>query len=129
MELAEKRIKILAGAFVILMVALMAFVAGTMYSGRHFTGMINAQQRELERIHLAEQGLDENGVRIDRMARYYEESDGFSTANALCHTDAEFLDYCQTHHPEAVYVSNEWTEDEVILSFRDHPESWAYWQD
>ncbi len=125
----RRRLKILAVVIMLLFFGTTCFIGGFISSDNQFTELVSTQQAELNRIHLAERGLDENGVRIDRMAWYYEESDGFSTANVLCHTDAEFLDYCQTYHPDAVYVSNEWTEDEVILSFRDHPEIWAYWQD
>lgn len=72
-------------------------------------------------------GLDEHGVRVDRMSEFYSDRDPF--VESAIKTDLEFRTYCQEENPQAIYPSTEWTSEEVLQSYYDTPEVWGKFTD
>jgi len=127
----DRRIRTLAVVFLAAMALVMGCLFGTMRTTERYNKVVAGQQAELDEIHRAEQKLDERGVRIDRMARYYSDHESvFDGGLSLVNTDAEFREYCRENYPEAVYPTSEWTADEVIQSYHDnHEKMWGLWRD
>lgn len=85
------------------------------------------QQAIIQEMTRREKGLDENGVRLDRMKDYYGRENWDHLGGTIrFQDDEEFQTFCQEQYPEAVYPHTEWTAEEVIQSYDDTPEIWAY---
>lgn len=122
----RRRIGILAVVALTIFAMLVGYLACSMLDEARYANLAAMQQQELHKLHLAEQGLDENGVRVDRMRSYY--SNGPFDVSLL-NTDEEFKEYCKEHFSEAVYPTNGWKLDEIVQSYYDSPEIWGYWED
>ncbi len=121
-------------AMTIVVFLIAMFIAGWQYGHASARDESKAQLTEMEEV-IAEQaqelnavdGLDENGVRLDRMREFYggHEPDMLPKVK----DDAEFKEYCQENLPEAVYPSTEWTVDGIIASWLEQPEIWGCFTD
>ncbi len=125
----RRRLKILAVVIMLLFFGTTCFIGGFISSGNQFTELVSTQQAELNRIHLAERGLDENGVKNNRLSSLYVMGSPSNSDYSMFENDAEFRDYCKENYPNAVYPTEEWTAEEVIQSYQDNPEIWTVWTD